>query len=200
MLAEQIKGTLPSGWVRALWPGEEERLVGHLLRLSPEDRQSRFLAAADEGVIRRHIARVRGKRWQVIGWFEAGVLRAAVELVVLGDTAEAALTTEAGYRRRGIARRLLERASRRAALAGAKRLVLVTSRSNHATIRLARAAGADCVEQDGEVMAELPLSRPDAFSLCRDLFEERRGQIASATAQMFPLATQAWSAVQDAPG
>ena len=200
MLPEVISRASPRGWVRALWPGEEERLVGHLLRLSPEDRQRRFLAAADEDVIRGHLARVRGRRWQVIGWFEAGVLRAAVELALVGDTAEAALTTEAGYRRRGIARRLLALASRRAALAGARRLVLVTSRSNLATIRLARAAGAEVREQDGEVTAELALSRPDPLSLYSDMVEERQGQMASASAQLFPLATQVWAAALEARG
>lgn len=187
------------GWVRALWPGEEERLVGHLMRLSREDRYSRFLGAADESVVRRHVERAQRRRWQVIGWFEGGVLRAAVELAIVDGEAEAALTTEPGYRRRGIAGRLLARATRRAALAGAGRLVLYTSRSNVAVVRLARNAGMHCRDDGGEIRAEAALTQPDPLSVCRDAIEERQGQLASVSAQLFPLATQLWSAVLSPP-
>ena len=185
----------PRGWVRALWPGEEERLVAHLLRLDPEDRHSRFLGHADEEHVRRHVERARTQRWQVIGWFEDGILRAAVEVVIVGDEAEAALTTEPGYRRRGIAGRLLERAARRAALAGAARLVLCTRRSNTAMVRLARAAGMLCRDEAGEVVAERALERPDPLGVYGDMVEERQGQLASASAQLCPMAAQVWKAM-----
>ncbi|HUF55246.1 MAG TPA: GNAT family N-acetyltransferase [Thermohalobaculum sp.] len=184
---------LSRGWVRALWPGEEERLVAHLMRLSPDDRYGRFLGTADEETVRRHVERARGAgRWQVIGWFEGGVLRAAVEVVTVGGEAEAALTTEPGYRRRGVAGRLLARATRRAALAGAERLVLYTSSSNAAVVRLARNAGMHCRADGCEIKAEVALTRPDPVAVSRDAIEERQGQLASASAQLFPLATQVW--------
>lgn len=189
----------PKGWTRALWPGEEERLVRHLLRLSPEDLHSRFMGSANEATIRAHIARAKAGDWQVIGWFDRGTLSAAVEIVTVGPVAEVAFTTEPGYRRHGIAHRLLDLAIRRAARAGAERLILFTAQSNAPMIALARTSGATLQQEGGEITAELSLVPPDALSVYRDLLEERRGQLASAAAQLFPVSTQVWSAVLDPP-
>lgn len=185
----------PVGWTRRLWAGEEHRLAEHLHRLEPEALRCRFLGGAGKKTIDDHIERMKAKRlhWTVFGWFHNARMSAAVELVVEGERAEAALTTERPFRGHGIARRLLERAAPFAAQRGARRLVLITDPANTAMVRLARAAGAAFKPSRGEAVAELALVPPDAHARLLDGIEEQNGQAASAVADMQARAMSLWS-------
>lgn len=187
------------GWSRKLWPNEGELIVRHLMRLSPEDRGARFMAAAGEAQVRAHVERRFPRCETVIGWFAGGILRAVAEIAVNGKTAEAALTVEAPWRRRGIAAALLARAVRQAQMAGARELVLYTAASNRPLLALARKAGARMRQEGAEVIATLDIGPLQPQPLWEELAEEQHGQAAHATAMLCPVATAAWALMLDRP-
>ena len=107
------------GAIRSLAPEEGGALAEHLRRLDGTSRRRRFGLAVGDGFIDRY---ARGIDWQrafVLGYFEGGTLRGAVEAAWpaadwLDGAAEIAVQIEAGWRRRGIASALVKAALRRA--------------------------------------------------------------------------------------
>jgi GNAT superfamily N-acetyltransferase len=111
------------GAIRPLTPEEGGALAEHLRRLDNDARRRRFGLAVGDGFIDGY---ARGIDWQrafVLGYFEGGELRGAVEVAWpavewLDGAAEIAVQIEAGWRRRGIASALLRAASRLARARG----------------------------------------------------------------------------------
>lgn len=194
-----LESPILNGWSRTLWPNEGELIVRHLMRLSPEDRGSRFMAAAGEAQVRAHVERQFPRREAVIGWFAAGTLRAVAEISVDGPRAEVALSVEGPWQRRGIGARLLARAVRKAQVRGARELVLYTAASNTPLIALAKNAGARFESHGPEVVATLDIGPPEALPMLEELAEEQHGQAANAAAMLCPFATAAWNLILDPP-
>lgn len=133
---------LRRGWFRRLRPGEEDLLAAHLMRLSPSDRQRRFLHAVSDAYLREHATRISRPSYHIDGWFTDGTLRGVVEVATGGTIAEAALSVEAPWRNRGIGRAMLAHAVDLARRAGCRSLTVFTTADNHAMLRVARALGA----------------------------------------------------------
>jgi GNAT superfamily N-acetyltransferase len=100
---------------------ERQQLRDHLKRLTETDRRTRFDPGIDADDFRQHFTRTRPVH-EVVGWFENGVLRGAVEIYYRDDTAEAGLTLEEVYRGKGIAVELVRHALRQAGSHGARSL------------------------------------------------------------------------------
>lgn len=152
----------PGGAFRPLWPWEHALYAAHLLRLSPEDRRSRFLQPASDATIRAHAARALSGPGRVIGWFDGGALRAASEVSLSRDgrAAEAAFEVETAFRGRGVGGELVARALLWSRNRGARRVHIHTTRANLPMLRAATRRGArfefDLTEAEGVIEAPRP--------------------------------------------
>ncbi len=180
----------PKGWRRSLTPREDHLLAEHLLRLPPEDRQSRFLHQMSDDAIRDYARNQDPSTRRVIGWFRAGVLRGAVELHFSGDAAEAAVTVEPEYRGSGVAQGLMESALRAASNRGVKKVIVRTSHGNKPMLRLAKSAGARFVVEEGDLTGEIDAKSPTPVSYIFDCAEERSGVLASVASRALELLAQ----------
>jgi hypothetical protein len=100
----------------------------HLLRLGPEERWQRFCHLVDDAFLRAYVARIDRRRHKIIGCFEGGHMRGAVELIAPGaiPTApvEATFSVEKDWCCQGVERALLLRAISAARRMGARHLLL----------------------------------------------------------------------------
>lgn len=171
--------TLPAATVvcRRLWPGDGVAVRAHFLRLDPDARASRFMAALGDAAVAAHAERAMRAPGLMFGIFVDGVLRGLAELRPLGPEgrtgrfgvrAEGALAVERGFRRSGHGGLLLERLAEAARNRGVRELHLRCLPVNGAMRRLAARLGAEVRLRDGESEAALRLTRPTALSLWRE--------------------------------
>ncbi|MFT6775530.1 MAG: GNAT superfamily N-acetyltransferase [Paracoccaceae bacterium] len=162
-----------SGVIRTVWPLERARLAAHLRRLGPDDLRLRFHGMISDASIDAHVDDAFGPDRHVYGWFLNHDLRGAVELSPpAGDDIEAAITLERDWRGRGIARALLLRAMHRSAAAGARHLIVHTTRDNPAMVRLARAVGASIEGHGGDIDGSIDTPAPGPLRLLLDLAKD----------------------------
>lgn len=168
------------GWYRRLWHGDQDAVLAHYRKLSPEDRRLRFLHAVSDEFLAKQARKLCGVGYCVIGWFRDGVLRGVVEVAADGSAAEASLRVEVAWRNLGVGRGLMRRALRRARQAGCCRLVALTAWHN-AMIRLAQDFGARLFSHDGDVVGELTPGPAIWLELSFDLVDDRIGLVAAAS-------------------
>jgi GNAT superfamily N-acetyltransferase len=176
MLSRKLTG----GWFRRLWHGDEDALLAHYRRLSPNDRRSRFLHTVSGGFLERQVLKLREPGYCVIGWFLDGVLRGVVEIAVQDGAAEAGFSVEETWRNIGVGDGLMRRALRRARRAGCRSLTVLTSWDNGPMIRLARGYDARLRAVEGEVVGELTPARTSWAELSFEQVDDRLGLIAGA--------------------
>ncbi len=166
-----------AGVCRRLWPGDAAEVRAHFLRLDPEARASRFMAALTDAAVAAHAARAMRAPGLMFGVFVGGALRGLGELRPLGPEgrtgrfgarAEGALAVERGFRRAGHGVLLLERLAEAARNRGVRELHLRCLPMNGAMRRLAGRLGAEVRLRDGESEAALRLTRPTPLSLWRE--------------------------------
>lgn len=164
------------GRYRTLLPWEHRHYAEHLLRLSPNDRRTRFMGSVGDDFIAAHSRRaLASAKTKVIGWFHDRVLRATVELCWSKDgAAEAAFSVEALFRRSGVGTALAEHALRAARNRGIPRVTILTEADNVAMRRLGAHFGAKFVAEGREIEATLPVGRADLMSVVFELAEEQR--------------------------
>ncbi len=132
--------------VRPLTPEDRRHLLALLATLSPEDRYRRFLTtmptipdrvvdalAAVDGVDHLAVGAFDGDRCVAIG--------RAVRFPGRPGAAEVAATVSAGYRRRGLATRLLRELAEPALASGIERFELLAAADNRPAIALAKSLG-----------------------------------------------------------
>lgn len=129
--------------VRMLGATEGPALADHLMRLHPEDRRARFAHPISERRMARYVAGIDWSRSLVLGWEEAGVLRAAVQahwpdVDWLHGNAEVAVSVERAWQRRGIGSALVPLAALEARRRRLPGLYLAAQTDNEAVRRLAR--------------------------------------------------------------
>lgn len=166
-----------TGAYRPLMSFDADTFVAHLLRLSADDRRSRFRQfMSDERISRHARAALEGDK-HVIGWFLDGVLRASAEIALSDDrqTAEAAFEVESEWRGRGICGELVERALLWARNRGARTLEIYTERANRPMLRAARRRGAAFAFDLSEAEGSIRTVTPDLFSFLREIEEAERG-------------------------
>lgn len=143
---------MPRG-VRVLGAADGPALADHLLRLHPEDRRARFAHPIGERRVARYVGDIDWNRSLVLGWEEAGVLRAAIQahwpdVDWLHGNAEMAASVERAWQRRGIGSALVPLAALQARRRRLPGLYLAAQTDNEAVRRLARRLGV-ALRRDG---------------------------------------------------
>lgn len=170
-------GTVREGEYRKLDSTERALLREHLLRLSPEDRALRFLSEVSAEHIDQYCSRVDDHYRLVIGYFVAGVMRGAGEIVFNTDTpwrasCEVALSVERDYQNGGVGAELLRRLLVLARNRGVGKVTMLCMRSNRRMQRLARKFEGELHFAAGDVEGTLYPRWPDAASLFEESWEQ----------------------------
>ena len=175
---------------RKLLPTEGPHLAEHLIRLSPEDRRLRFggMFMRDDAV-RRYVESIDWTHSWHVGCFEAGTLRAVVQLSVPRATgivgapwlrpgaAEFAVSVEKKWQRQGVATHLMAQAVVVARNRNVRDLYMLCLPENEPMRRLARKAGIRLVFRDGEVTGHVDLPAPDQLTVFAEFAVEAAAAI-----------------------
>lgn len=163
--------------LRRLWPSDGPAVHAFFLRLDPETRASRFMAAVGDRTAAAYAAQAMVAPGLIVGVFVDGTLRAIGELRPFGPgqadarRAEAALTVERGFRRAGLGLKLLRRLAEAARNRGLVELRLRCLPHNVAMRRLVAGLGAELRLSEGESEGAIRLPQPTPLSLWREGIE-----------------------------
>lgn len=154
---------------RKLLPAENQLFRDHLLRLSPDDRVSRFAGSVSDSRIIEYVSRFDWLTAVVIGYFVDGALRGVAELRWLdpgtGWRAELAVTVEEAWQDGRIGTELLRRAIGYARNRGLKSLAMICLTENRRMQAIARKFAGDLVFEGSQVEAAITLPFPTQFTL-----------------------------------
>ena len=146
-----------AGPVSLLTADARPEVLAHLLRLSDADRRSRFLRCMTDASIEAHAASLDFDAAIRFGIRRHGRLVAMVEGFVFGPSGaarmEVAFSTDAAWRRRGLARALEAAVAEHAARCGVVRIVARCDARNGPMAALLRAFAAVVEREDGELNA-----------------------------------------------
>ncbi|GJE15715.1 GNAT family N-acetyltransferase [Methylobacterium marchantiae] len=174
--------TIPTGLnVRRLWPSDRAMVEAYFLRLDPDTRANRFMAALSDAAALAYAARALKVEGLVFGGFVEGELRALGELrpmngpipgFGLGREAEAAFAVERGFRRNGLGHALFRRIVAAARNRSVRELHVRCLSRNAPMRRLAAKLGAEVTLADGEAEGALTLARRTPISLWQEGVDE----------------------------
>lgn len=159
---------------RRLWPSDGGAVRAHFLRLDPETRANRFMAAVSDRVALAYAERAFANEGLMYGAFVDGTLRGIGELrpagrygpaLRLGTKAEAAFAVEREFRRHGIGASLFRRVVGAARNRGVSELHVRCLNDNAPMRRLASRLGAELRLAGPETDGTMRLDRPTPFSL-----------------------------------
>lgn len=160
--------------LRRLWPSDGPAVRDFFLRLDPETRASRFMAATGDRMAAAYAERATVMSGMLVGIFVGGTLRALGELRPLGcgqagaRRAEIALAVEREFRRAGLGSVLLRRLAEAARNRGIDELRLRCLAHNVAMRRLIVGLGAELRFSEGESEGVIRLARATPLSLWRE--------------------------------
>lgn len=146
--------------LRPLTGADREQLAGHLARLSPTDRRTRFFHQMSDEAVRRYAERIDWKTAFLVGAYVDGELRGAGELVPEGEEgrAEIAVTVERDWRHASLGRILVAALLVVAEQQGMRSVKLVFLRENAAMRKLAKDIAARVNSTAGISEAEVTLT------------------------------------------
>jgi GNAT superfamily N-acetyltransferase len=154
---------------RKVSPLQRPLLRDHLLRLSEEERSLRFGGVASDALVAGHAGRLDFQLCGIIGFFDDGDIRGAVELhfdkAYLPRRAELAVTVEGAWQDRGIGTELIRRALISARNRGVRHLAMLCLVDNYRMRRIAGKLAADLRASEGDLEAEITLPLPNLLSL-----------------------------------
>lgn len=168
---------------RKLLPTDLSEFRAHLLRLSPDDRQSRFWASVTDRAIADYCTRMDWMKAIIIGCFEDGRLRGAAELRFEDPRAdwraEVAVTVEGAFQGQGIATELLGQLIVIARNRGVKSLIMLCLLDNARMQRIARHYEGELKIEDGQVEAGIAMPFPTHLSLMQEALFDGSGLAAT---------------------
>lgn len=160
---------------RRLWPSDRAAVQAHVLRLDPETRAGRFMAAVSDRFALAYAEQALVAEGMTVGAFVDGTLRGLGELrpaggqargALLGPRAEAAFVVERDFRREGLGSALFRRIVEAARSRGVADLHVRCLNGNGPMRRLALRQGAVLRAASGfETQGAIRLDRPTPFSL-----------------------------------
>ena len=167
-----------SSITRELNPDERDRLLAHLLALSPEDRRLRFAhAIADDG-LQRYVEGIDFTRDTVFVATDAELrVVGAAHVARDGEHAELGVSVLPQARGHGIGAALLERSAIHARNAGVRVLFMNCLVENAPMLHLARKQGLQVAVSSGEAEAFVRLPRPSLRSLASEAVADHLGLI-----------------------
>lgn len=159
---------------RRLWPSDRAAVREHVLRLDPETRANRFMAAIGDHAALAYAERVLVTDGMVVGAFVDDTLRGLGELrpagrlrpgMPLGPEAEAAFAVERPFRREGLGSALFRRIVEAARSRGVTDLHVRCLNGNGPMRRLALSLGAELRPTGWETDGAIHLDRATPLSL-----------------------------------
>ena len=165
---------------RKLGPGDARGFAEHIVRLSPDDRRSRFAGTVSDREVHRYCAALDWKTNTVIGFFDDSVIRAAVELRTSGNAepvAEAAFSVERPFQGRGLGAALMRRIITVAQNSGIKRLSVICLPENTRMRHLLAKFNAESSVDLEEVVASIHLRPADPLSLAQESIDTSSGYL-----------------------
>jgi len=164
---------------RKLNAGDARSFGEHVVRLSPDDRRSRFAGTVSDREIHRYCASLDWTRTTVIGFFDDGVIRAAVELRMdaAAGSAEAAFSVERDFQGKGIGSALMRRIVTVAQNSGITRLRVFCLPENWRMRALLARFSAESEVNIDEVAAAIQLRPADPLSLAQESFDDGSGYL-----------------------
>jgi len=163
--------------VSQLGPADVSTMQQHLLRLDDIDRVQRFGQPAADEVITRYLAGLDFERDAHYGVFADGevepLLIGLCHLAIAphGGFGEIGVSVDAGFRRLGVASRLLERAILHASNLGVAELCMYFLPYNKGLIELARSHGMRIALGQGEGIARLATPQASAATVAAEVLE-----------------------------
>ncbi|ANC91890.1 N-acetyltransferase [Azospirillum humicireducens] len=165
--------------IRKIMPTELPQYRAHLLRLDRGDRHARFTGTLSDEAVERHCAAIDWGRTVLLGAFEDGVLRGAVELcgdrILWPDQAEFGISVESGLQGKGVGSTLVRRILTVARNRGIRHVHMMCLAGNVRMRALARRFGGRLALDSGEVAALFELPPPNQFSLALEALEDGSG-------------------------
>ncbi len=172
--------------IRKIMPTELPQYRAHLLRLDNADRYARFTGTLSDEAVERHCASIDWGRTVLLGAFEDGVLRGAVELcgdrILWPDQAEFGISVESALQGKGIGSTLVRRILTVARNRGIRHVHMMCLAGNVRMRALARRFGGRLALDGGEVAALFELPPPNQFSLALEALEDGSGAFNSILA------------------
>jgi len=164
---------------RKLNPGDARQFGEHMARLDADDRRSRFAGTVSDREIHRYCAGLDWRHTTIIGFFDQGMIRAAVELRmepgVAEPAAEAAFSVERGFQGKGIGSALLRRIVTVAQNTGIRHLSVICQPGNWRMRQMLAKFNAESEVDIQEVVASIRLRPADPFSLAQESFDDGSG-------------------------
>jgi GNAT superfamily N-acetyltransferase len=166
--------------LRRLWPSDKEAFRHHLVSLDPRSRHLRFGGGVSDDFLVRYAENCFGKGDLIYGAFIDGKLVGAAELrsnqAIWSEQApsgrnihaEAALSVDDRYRRRGIGEKLFKRILRAATNHGVETIEIVCLPENVGMQNLARKFKAQFAFEENWLTGRLTARPPTTFSLIRE--------------------------------
>jgi GNAT superfamily N-acetyltransferase len=164
------------GTIRKLRAWERGKVRDHLLRLSPDDRQRRFLGrVGDDGIV-AYSDNLFAPGVIVLGCFMRGALRAVGELhqQVTVEVAEIAITVEPAFQNCGFGTEILRRLVLMARNRGIKTPQRFCLLDNTWAQKIAHKLGGALQCVDGAIEAEIIQPWPSCWSLLDEAFADGR--------------------------
>lgn len=171
--------TLVSVPIRSIGPAHRERMVEHLLALSPADRYLRFGYSAGDAQIKRYIDGLNFERDDLLGIFNRKLELLAMAHLGYAAQPDQSSCAEFGVsvlgkaRGRGYGQRLFDRATLHARNQGVELLFIHALTENTPMLNIARKAGAVLVRDGSETEAFLQLPQADFDSLVSEMVDEQ---------------------------
>ncbi len=174
--------------IRYLAGSELPLLRDHLLRLDPEDRRMRFGGASlKPEAIETYCNSIDRARSLHVGYLVDGKLRGVAQICVVDGSSQAwfdkpgnaefAISVERPWQNSGLGTRLLSRAVIVARNRNIGNLYMMCLPENEKMKRLARKCGIRLKFQDGEVIGEAGLDRPDALTVVAEYVDTAVGMV-----------------------
>jgi GNAT superfamily N-acetyltransferase len=166
--------------IRRLWPADKEAFGDHLLKLDQRSRHLRFGGGMSDEFLVHYAENCFSKGDLIYGAFAGGKLIGAAELrsnqaisseqapFGRGIHAEAALSVDQDYRRRGVGEKLFKRILRAATNHGVETVEIVCLPENVGMQNLAKKFNAHFTFEANWLTGRLTARRPTALSLIRE--------------------------------
>ena len=149
----------PRRSLRLLEPGNADAFVDLYVKAPAQDRLSRFCGGVSENFVRTYAERAMSSAIEVLGLFEEGLLRAAVEIYLDKQEAELAFLVAPDAQCKGMGTMLMAAGLSVAHERGACSALVMCSPNNAAMQRVARVNGLKRIAADMEWCAEVQIDQ-----------------------------------------
>jgi GNAT superfamily N-acetyltransferase len=172
---------------RKLLPAESRLYLSHLLRLAPEDRNSRFCGGLADAAVARYVDGIDWARTRAIGCFEGRDMVGAAELrfdAGWPGLGEVGISIERAFQGRGIGAELTRRILTLARNRAVRDVAFHCLASNRRMQAIVRGLSGTVALDAGEAEGHLRLPWPSQVSLFQEAMDDGAGLVGAALGRM----------------